>query len=286
MTQIPFLKACTLNYFVMFIAPVTLWRVVENAYKKEERIPVRAERDRGILLATLVVLVIGIVFAVLVFELVYLFAGDSCPAMTSPNPYTFICPVGYEIDELGFHCNDVDECTIHENLCKGACVNTIGSYDCECLPPFECDVGYALDNKSKCCLEIDECAVNNGGCMETCVNTVASFQCGCTNPKHRLLEDGRSCYGVPLGFEEYQGIRYGYAAEFNGTETNVETIRDCASLCSTEDDCVLYQYSSEAKECRILLGFNSCVAMKFTAAYTITFNTSFIACDDLSFYVS
>ena len=43
----------------------------------------------------------------------------------------------YEKDERGANCTDVDECLDVANCINGRCINTEGSYQCECLEGFE-----------------------------------------------------------------------------------------------------------------------------------------------------
>ncbi|XP_033168224.1 fibulin-1 isoform X1 [Drosophila mauritiana] len=75
-------------------------------------------------------------------------------------------------------CSDIDECS-HKSLnnCHGIsnqeCINTVGSYSCNCLPGFNLD---ATLNK---CVDINECSINNHNCLPTqrCDNTIGSYIC-------------------------------------------------------------------------------------------------------------
>lgn len=52
---------------------------------------------------------------------------------------------------------DINECEARPGLCKGGrCVNTRGSFKCECPPGLE----LTPDNQS--CKDIDECKVTEG----------------------------------------------------------------------------------------------------------------------------
>lgn len=76
---------------------------------------------------------------------------------------------------------DVDECA-HQGGTDGnhcvakntKCVNTVGSYVCECLP------GYRRVSQYNC-VEVDECMTGLHTCHEhaECRNTRGSYQCSC-----------------------------------------------------------------------------------------------------------
>lgn len=56
------------------------------------------------------------------------------------------------------------------------CVNTLGSYVCECLP------GYKRLTEFNC-VEIDECATGEHTCgvNSKCINTLGSYHCQCND---------------------------------------------------------------------------------------------------------
>lgn len=86
---------------------------------------------------------------------------------------------------------DVDECKQQGGLdghhCQSntKCVNTPGSYVCECLP------GYRRIDKFNCA-ELDECSTGEHGCdlHANCVNTQGSYHCVC---KDGYTGDGYQC---------------------------------------------------------------------------------------------
>jgi hypothetical protein len=79
--------------------------------------------------------------------------------------------------ENGHHCNSYTQC-----------VNTYGSYDCQCLN------GFSYVDKWNCA-EIDECETGNHSCdaNATCTNTVGSYACQC---RSGFSGSGREC--VPI----------------------------------------------------------------------------------------
>jgi hypothetical protein len=114
-------------------------------------------------------------------------------------------------DDDHAQCSDIDECLREPELCTpGACVNTEGSYRCQCLPGSvgehfctakdECefddtcgggwcerpDVGFGylcicpqgFEHRDQTCFEVDECARGNP-CAAGCANTPSSFSCQC-----------------------------------------------------------------------------------------------------------
>ncbi|XP_061916705.1 latent-transforming growth factor beta-binding protein 4 isoform X4 [Entelurus aequoreus] len=80
----------------------------------------------------------------------------------------------------GYHavnrvCEDIDECA-SASACEaeGTCVNTLGSFRCDCLP------GYRTFGRGRQCRDINECLEENW-CPPTgeCVNTAGSYTCVC-----------------------------------------------------------------------------------------------------------
>ncbi|XP_075687669.1 uromodulin-like [Rhinoderma darwinii] len=76
----------------------------------------------------------------------------------------------------GFQCSDDDECAYSwTHKCSGACINTYGSYRCECAYGF-------TKNSVDVCVDIDECSDrNHSSChpLAKCANFNGGFSCTC-----------------------------------------------------------------------------------------------------------
>lgn len=95
--------------------------------------------------------------------------------------YSCRCPEGFELEVNQRNCSDIDECK--SRACGDRlCLNTHGSYTCECRGGYRMVVGE--------CVDIDECT--HTGCEHSCSNSVGSFSCNC-NEGFSLSADGHSC---------------------------------------------------------------------------------------------
>ncbi|OWK61465.1 Matrilin-2 [Lonchura striata] len=101
-----------------------------------------------------------------------------------------------------------DLCAVEKHACEQICVNTLGSYVCQCYD------GYELDADGKSCVVVDYCALDNHGCQHECVNTKDSYYCRC-HPGFILNPDKRTCgksviqenlFLSEQGFEQNQTI--------------------------------------------------------------------------------
>jgi len=70
-------------------------------------------------------------------------------------------------------CEEVNECELGTAACSQQCINTDGSYRCQCFD------GYHLDGDDHNCLDIDECQIGAPGCWGNCINTLGSYRCKC-----------------------------------------------------------------------------------------------------------
>ncbi|ELT94460.1 hypothetical protein CAPTEDRAFT_213477 [Capitella teleta] len=109
--------------------------------------------------------------------------------MIGPQPhcvyYSFRCCLLSDINECAGEKGEYYDEDCH------TCVNTIGSYTCEC------DDSYELDSATnQTCVDINECLGESGvnydkDCHE-CINTIGSYTCRCDHG-YGLLPNGTSC---------------------------------------------------------------------------------------------
>ncbi|KAM4751281.1 adhesion G protein-coupled receptor E5-like [Anableps anableps] len=98
----------------------------------------------------------------------------------------FGCSDGFQ--QYGTKCEDVDECKEVPNLCgKNAnCMNTNGSYFCQCFSGFHAPNLKRKSNftaKEGQCIDINECLENNANCgpHAKCSNLIGSYECSCNS---------------------------------------------------------------------------------------------------------
>ena len=86
---------------------------------------------------------------------------------------------------------DINECTRKIDSCDELCINTPGSYRCDCPAGFE------LQYDQQSCADIDECARGTSSCSQACINTHGSFRCECSFG-YMLSSDSQTCVGKVL----------------------------------------------------------------------------------------
>ncbi len=88
------------------------------------------------------------------------------------------CDDGYICENLSgsFQCNEVDECVLGNNAClpEANCINTPGSYECECPSGYQGDAIMACEDINECIFGLDNCHAD-----AHCTNNSGSFYCSC-----------------------------------------------------------------------------------------------------------
>ncbi|RWS22154.1 fibrillin-1-like protein, partial [Leptotrombidium deliense] len=103
-----------------------------------------------------------------------------------------VCPEeGYLLMPDNVTCADFNECEMGLNDCAEICVNTVGSYRCEC------NIGFTLLDDKMNCRDINECEDLPDSCVApaTCRNTIGSFVCSCPHG-FTLNENNFTCNDV------------------------------------------------------------------------------------------
>lgn len=86
--------------------------------------------------------------------------------------------------------SDIDECEAIPGLCEGGlCVNSIGSFKCECPE------GETRNPETNACEDLDECEQDNICLNGRCINTDGSYYCSC-NTGFIPTQNRKSCIGM------------------------------------------------------------------------------------------
>lgn len=112
---------------------------------------------------------------------------DTCQyqCVMGERGFLCLCPPGLQLDFDQRTCMDIDECLRADVCGEHLCINTEGSYACNCKEGFE-----MIDGE---CRDLDECISST--CEHACLNSYGSFSCQCKNG-FELAEDLRSCEDI------------------------------------------------------------------------------------------
>uniref|UniRef100_A0A8D0AL42 Fibulin 1 n=1 Tax=Sander lucioperca TaxID=283035 RepID=A0A8D0AL42_SANLU len=111
-----------------------------------------------------------------------LFSDSNCSQLCVDDGLC-ACLGGYQLQNDGVTCEDVNECLNggHNCVLGQVCINTEGSFRCQ--RETSCGTGYELKDDNNC-QDINECTLgtHNCGAEFVCTNTEGSFRC---HPKER-----------------------------------------------------------------------------------------------------
>ncbi|KAM4052790.1 fibrillin-2 isoform 1-T1 [Anomaloglossus baeobatrachus] len=186
--------------------------------------------------------------------------GDPCELCPKEGDGAFrdLCPFGHgtttgpEGDR-----EDVNECLENPGICaNGLCINTDGSFRCEC------PMGYNLDYTGINCVDTDECSIGNPCGNGTCTNAIGSFECSCDDgfePGPMMnCEDLNECALNPLICAFRCINTYG---SYECTCPVGYVLREDQKMCKDLDECLegFHDCESRGMLCKNLIGTFMCI---------------------------
>ncbi|XP_051766700.1 fibrillin-2b isoform X2 [Ctenopharyngodon idella] len=181
---------------------------------------------------------------------------ELCPRETEAAFHT-LCPYGHEAVPNPIGREDMNECVENPGICgNGLCINTDGSFRCEC--PF----GYNLDYTGVNCVDTDECSIGNPCGNGTCSNVPGGFECSCQEgfePGPMMTcEDINECAVNPLL------CAFRCVNTFGSYECMCPTgyvLRDDNRMCRDQDECAegLDDCASRGMACKNQIGTFMCI---------------------------
>uniref|UniRef100_A0A8C2J4J2 Fibrillin 2b n=1 Tax=Cyprinus carpio TaxID=7962 RepID=A0A8C2J4J2_CYPCA len=182
--------------------------------------------------------------------------GDPCE-LCPPAFHTFTFPSHNPRPNVSCASADMNECVENPGICgNGLCINTDGSFRCEC--PF----GYNLDYTGVNCVDTDECSIGNPCGNGTCSNVPGGFECSCQEgfePGPMMTcEDINECAVNPLL------CAFRCVNTFGSYECMCPTgyvLRDDNRMCRDQDECAegLDDCDSRGMACKNQIGTFMCI---------------------------
>ncbi|XP_071806783.1 uncharacterized protein [Asterias amurensis] len=161
--------------------------------------------------------------------------SPSCIQGSCVRPNICSCRSGY----TGPRCSrDINECILQVNSvlkCDHMCINSIGSYRCECR------LGYTLDPDRHACNNIDECSMTRThNCHQNCTDTPGSYSCSCYTGYSLVDPNGVEC-------GDYNECAQKVDNECHQLCMNLEGFYSCACYPGYEMDGI---YCTDIDECK------------------------------------
>ncbi|XP_002931771.2 fibrillin-2 [Xenopus tropicalis] len=186
--------------------------------------------------------------------------GDPCELCPKEGEVAFqdLCPYGHgTIPGIGDTREDVNECLENPGICaNGHCINTDGSFRCEC------PMGYNLDYTGVNCVDTDECSIGNPCGNGTCTNAIGTFECLCDEgfePGPMMVcEDINECILNPLLCAFRCINTYG---AYECTCPAGYILREDQKMCKDLDECIegFHDCESRGMVCKNLIGTFMCI---------------------------
>lgn len=183
--------------------------------------------------------------------------GDPCEICPSKGEeaYLLLCPnEGYQ-QGTDDHPKDIDEC-LNDPCENGQCINTDGSYRCEC------PMGYRLDISGHRCEDTNECDIGNPCGNGTCTNVIGGFECACEDgfePGPMMTcEDINECAQNPL-LCAFRCVNVVGSYECKCPTGYV--LREDRRMCKDQNECEdgIDDCASRGMTCKNLIGTYMCI---------------------------
>ncbi|KAM5307226.1 LOW QUALITY PROTEIN: fibrillin-3 [Glossophaga mutica] len=185
--------------------------------------------------------------------------NDPCELCPQEGSAAFqeLCPFGHGavpgLDEMR---EEVNKCAENPNVCaNGLCVNTDGSFHCEC--PFCC----SLDLIGISCVDTDKCFTGHPCGEGTCTNIIGGFECACADSFERPMmtcENIDECSLNPLlcAFRCHN-TEGSYVCAYPAGYALLED----GAMCQDVDECVDSRHDCHAQDmlCKNFIGTFTCV---------------------------